>query len=153
MSKWEYTRGLHQIGNGIYTYLQPDGSWGLNNAGLIVDGEHSMVVDTLYGLDLTRKMLDAMKAATNAAGSIDILVNTHVNGDHCFGNQLFKGAEIIASNACAEEFATETPIFCTIVLLVVVEKCSRTICRLRFFPYSFTIDQNLGVSETHLMAS
>ncbi|UCE55732.1 MAG: MBL fold metallo-hydrolase [Desulfobacterales bacterium] len=109
MSKWQYTRGLHKIGNGIYAYLQPDGSWGLNNAGLIVDGEHSMVVDTLYDLDLTQEMLEAMQAATNAAESIDILVNTHVNGDHCFGNQLFKGAEIIASNACAGEFATETP--------------------------------------------
>ena len=28
MSKWQYTTGLHEIGNGIYAYLQPDGSWG-----------------------------------------------------------------------------------------------------------------------------
>jgi glyoxylase-like metal-dependent hydrolase (beta-lactamase superfamily II) len=109
MSKWDYTKGLHQIGNGIFAYLQPDGSWGLNNAGLIVDGDSSLVVDTLYDLTLTQGMLDAMKAATPAADTIDVLVNTHVNGDHCFGNQLFKGAEIIASKACEEEFATETP--------------------------------------------
>ena len=56
MSKWQYTRGLHEIGNGIYAYLQPDGSWGLNNAGLIVDGKHSLVVDTLYDLKLTREI-------------------------------------------------------------------------------------------------
>jgi glyoxylase-like metal-dependent hydrolase (beta-lactamase superfamily II) len=109
MSKWEYTTGLHDIGNGIYAYLQPDGGWGLNNAGLVVDGDQSMVVDTLYDLKLTRGMLDAMQAASPAAESIDVLFNTHVNGDHCFGNQLFEGAEIIASKACAEEFETESP--------------------------------------------
>jgi glyoxylase-like metal-dependent hydrolase (beta-lactamase superfamily II) len=109
MSKWEYTTGLHEIGSGIYAYLQPDGSWGLNNAGLVVDGDQSLVVDTLYDLELTRGMLAEMQAATPAAESIDILFNTHVNGDHCFGNQLFKGSEIIASQACAEEFETESP--------------------------------------------
>jgi len=109
MRKWPYTTGLHEIGNGIYAYLQPDGSWGLNNAGLVVDGGHSLVVDTLYDLQLTREMLDAMQAATPAAESIDVLFNTHVNGDHCFGNQLFEGTEIIASKACAEEFETESP--------------------------------------------
>ena len=109
MSEWPYTQGLHEIGNGIYAYLQPDGGWGLNNAGLVVDGDQSMVVDTLYDLKLTRGMLDAMQTATPAAESIDVLFNTHVNGDHCFGNQLFEGAEIIASQACAEEFETESP--------------------------------------------
>ncbi len=109
MNKWQYTTGLHEIGNGIYAYLQPDGGWGLNNAGLVVDGDQSLVVDTLYDLNLTRGMLDDMQAASPAAESIDVLFNTHVNGDHCFGNQLFEGAEIIASQACAEEFETESP--------------------------------------------
>src|SRR5437879_9332658 len=48
-------------------------------------------------------MLDGMRAATAASSSIDVLVNTHANGDHCYGNQLVRGAEIIASTASAEE--------------------------------------------------
>ena len=44
-----------------------------------------------------------MRAAVPAAKSIGRLVNTHANGDHTFGNQLVKEAEIIASRACAEE--------------------------------------------------
>jgi glyoxylase-like metal-dependent hydrolase (beta-lactamase superfamily II) len=36
------------------------------------------------------------------------LVNTHANGDHCFGNQLVTGAEIIASESAAHEM-TEVP--------------------------------------------
>ncbi len=33
--KVAYTRGLHELGDGLYTYLQPDGTWGWSNAGLI----------------------------------------------------------------------------------------------------------------------
>ena len=28
MAKWHYTKGLHDIGNGCYAWLQPDGGWG-----------------------------------------------------------------------------------------------------------------------------
>jgi len=50
-----------------------------------------------------------MRAATPAAAKIGTLVNTHSNGDHCNGNELVAGAEIIASVAAAEEMAAETP--------------------------------------------
>ena len=109
MSKWEFTKGLHDLGNGNYAYIQPPGQWGLSNAGLIVDGDSSLLVDTLYDLELTREMLEAMKAATPAAGTIDVLVNTHSNGDHWFGNELVKGAEIISSKICAEEMPMMPP--------------------------------------------
>lgn len=39
MARWQYTRGLHDLGNSVYAYLQPDGTWGWSNAGLITDGE------------------------------------------------------------------------------------------------------------------
>lgn len=102
--KWNYTKGLHALGNGAYAWLAPDGSWGWSNAGLVVDGDQSLLVDTLFDLPLTREMLDAMRdAEPGAAGTIDTLVNTHSNGDHCHGNELVEGAEIIASSASAEE--------------------------------------------------
>ncbi len=102
-SKWAYTRGLHELGNGCYAYLQPDGSWGWSNAGLIADSGQSLLVDTLFDLRLTGEMLDTMRRAEPAASRIGTLVNTHSNGDHTFGNRLVEGAEIIASRACAEE--------------------------------------------------
>jgi glyoxylase-like metal-dependent hydrolase (beta-lactamase superfamily II) len=101
-SKGPYTKGLHDLGNGCYAYLQPDGSWGWSNAGLVTDGGEALLVDTLFDLRLTREMLAAIRKAEPAA-SIGTLVNTHSNGDHTFGNQLVAGAEIIASKACAEE--------------------------------------------------
>jgi glyoxylase-like metal-dependent hydrolase (beta-lactamase superfamily II) len=103
MSKWTYTRGLHELGNGIYAYLQPDGSWGWSNAGLVTAAGEALLVDTLFDLTLTRQMLDAMRAAAPAAARIGTVVNTHANGDHCYGNQLVAGAEIIASRAGAAE--------------------------------------------------
>lgn len=105
----EFRKGVEDLGNGLFAYIQPDGSWGWSNAGLVTDGGQSLLVDTLFTLDLTRDMLDAFRDAAPAAARIDCLVNTHANGDHTFGNQLVDGARIIASDACAEEMAERPP--------------------------------------------
>jgi glyoxylase-like metal-dependent hydrolase (beta-lactamase superfamily II) len=104
-----FTKGLHELASGCWAYLQPDGSWGWSNAGLIESDGSALLVDTLFDLKLTREMLDAMRRATPAASSIGTVVNTHANGDHCYGNSLVRGASIIASRACAEEMAHVTP--------------------------------------------
>ena len=100
---------LEDLGGGIYAWLQPDGSWGLSNAGLVSDGDASLLVDTLYDLPLTQRMLDAMSDATPAARKIDTLINTHSNGDHTYGNQLVGDARIITSTATAQEWDEVTP--------------------------------------------
>jgi glyoxylase-like metal-dependent hydrolase (beta-lactamase superfamily II) len=48
-------------------------------------------------------MLAAMRRATPSASRIGTLVNTHANGDHCYGNELVEGATIVASEASAQE--------------------------------------------------
>jgi cyclase len=106
MNAWSYTSGLHDLGNSVYAYLQPDGSWGWSNAGFVTDGDASLLIDTLYDLKLTQEMLDTMRRSIPAAAHIDMLVNTHANGDHCYGNELVVGAQIIASARTAEEMVT-----------------------------------------------
>jgi len=110
MEKWSYTKGLQQIGNNVFAYLQPpvkNQAWGWSNTGYIYgnDGiEHvSTLVDTLYDVDLTREMHDTMRRLVPQAEHIDIIVNTHGDGDHCNGNQLFSDARIITSASAAEE--------------------------------------------------
>jgi cyclase len=103
-----YVKGLQEVGDGLYAYLQPDGGWGWSNAGLVVDGERTLLVDTLYDLALTEQMLQAMRRAVPAAAQIETVVNTHANGDHCYGNQLVGGARILASARTAAEM-TELP--------------------------------------------
>ena len=100
---------LVEIGDGLFAYLMTPGSWGFSNAGLIVDGEHSLLVDTLFDKAHTTDMLEAMRRATPAAGNIGTVVNTHANGDHCWGNAQLPDAEIVASKACAEEIPELPP--------------------------------------------
>jgi cyclase len=107
--RMSYEKGLQEVGDGLYAYLQPDGSWGWSNAGLVVDGQRTLLVDTLYDLALTGEMLHAMRRAVPAAARIDTLVNTHANGDHCYGNQLVGGARIVASERTAAEMSELPP--------------------------------------------
>jgi len=99
-----YTRGLHALGNGSFAWLLPNGSWGWSNSGLVTDSGEALLVDTLFDLKLTAEMLAAMRAAVPRT-RIGTVVNTHANGDHCYGNPLVSDAEIIASKASAEQMA------------------------------------------------
>ncbi len=103
-----YTRGLHELGDRCYAYLQPDGGWGWSNAGLVESEGASLLVDTLFDLRLTAEMLEEMGRVTRNS-PIATLVNTHANGDHCYGNELVDGVEIVASVACAEEMGDVAP--------------------------------------------
>jgi glyoxylase-like metal-dependent hydrolase (beta-lactamase superfamily II) len=101
---------LIDLGQGLFAYLQGDGGWGWSNAGLIVDGDQSLLIDTLFDEPLTQTMLDRMRDATGLkAADIDVVVNTHANGDHTHGNALLDNAAIIASEASAREMAEFTP--------------------------------------------
>jgi len=102
----KYERGAHEVGDGVFAYLQPDGSWGWSNAGLVAGEGTSLLVDTLFDLRLTRRMLEEVRPL---GGRIDTVVNTHANGDHCWGNELVDGARIVASKACAEEMGGLSP--------------------------------------------
>jgi glyoxylase-like metal-dependent hydrolase (beta-lactamase superfamily II) len=103
-----YPAGLQDLGNGIHAWLQPNGEFGESNAGLLVGDGASLLIDTLWDLKLTRRMLLAMAEHT-AQAPIRTLVNTHGDGDHCWGNQLLAGAEIIATRAAAEDMMAEDP--------------------------------------------
>src|SRR5205823_4707916 len=59
-----YTKGWHALARGAWAYLQPDGGWGLSNAGLIASGPHALLVDTLFDMRLTRQMLAEMTLVT-----------------------------------------------------------------------------------------
>jgi cyclase len=105
----EYSRGLHEIGDGLFAYLQPDGGWGWSNAGLVSDGGETLLIDTLFDLTLTERMLSEMRRAVPSAARIGTLLNTHANGDHCYGNQLLGEARIIASERTTAEMGELPP--------------------------------------------
>ena len=105
-----FNKGLSDLGNNIYCYLQPDGGWGWSNAGLIADGDESLIVDTLFDEVLTLEMLDSMKSAEpKGMKNIRALINSHSNGDHCNGNNCVDTDEVISSEATLEEMSHESP--------------------------------------------
>ncbi|HEY4942111.1 MAG TPA: MBL fold metallo-hydrolase [Rhizomicrobium sp.] len=105
--KASYDPGVVEFGNGSFAYLQPDGGWGFSNAGLVTDGGEALLVDTMFDTAHTRAMLDGFRRVS--AAKIGTLVNTHHNGDHCYGNGCLEGCEIIATVGAAEAMKHETP--------------------------------------------
>jgi len=107
--KVAYRQGLHELGDGLFAYLQPDGTWGWSNAGLITGGGSSLLIDTLFDLKLTRAMLEAMAPIT-ASDPIERAMNTHGNGDHWFGNEaLADGIPIIATAGALADMEAVPP--------------------------------------------
>lgn len=104
----KFHRGLYQIGDGVWAWMQPNGSWGESNAGIIASEGESLVFDSLFDLRLTQRMLEEMAPIFKDA-PVRTLVNSHSNGDHTYGNQLFGDAEILASERCAHEMPNEPP--------------------------------------------
>ena len=108
MPESDETGRLVEVADGCFAWLATDATWGMSNAGLVADGETSLLVDTLFDLALTKRMLDAMAEHT-AAAPIATVVNTHANGDHCYGNALLADAHILTSSATAQEMADVPP--------------------------------------------
>jgi cyclase len=91
---------IQQVSEGIYAYLQPDGSWWLNNTGFLVSRDGVISVDATSTERRTRAYLDAIATVTDRP--VRTLVNTHHHGDHTHGNYLFGGATIVGHERCRE---------------------------------------------------
>jgi len=96
---------LKELGRGVYACLQEDKGLGYSNSGLVNAGG-GLVVDTFWDLPHTREMIRLYSRVWDRPAAR--VVNTHHNGDHCWGNQLFRGAEIIGHRECARRFGLES---------------------------------------------
>jgi cyclase len=105
--KARYEAGIADFGNGSFAYLQPDGGWGLSNSGLVTSDGEAFLIDTMFDYAHTRAMLDGFARASDA--KIRTLFNTHHNGDHCYGNALVDGAEIVATVGANAAMVHESP--------------------------------------------
>ncbi len=131
-----YEKGLVEVADGVHAYLQPDGGWGWSNAGLVAGDEGSLLVDTLFDLRLTQEMLDAMSGVTGTR-PIQTLVNTHANGDHCYGNQLVEGATVVASEASAAEMEQMPPAMLAAMMKADFGETTNAYLQSAFGPFEF----------------
>jgi cyclase len=89
---------LIEVGDGVFAYIQPDGSWYINNTGFVVGRSGVISIDACSTERRTRAYLDRIASVSPAP--VTMLVNTHHHGDHTYGNSLFGGAVIIGHENC-----------------------------------------------------
>jgi cyclase len=92
---------LQEVSPGVYAYLQPDGTWWINNTGFLTGSQGIISIDTCS----TQRRTEAYRAAIASISTAQVraVVNTHHHGDHIFGNCLFPGAAIIAQERTRAE--------------------------------------------------
>jgi glyoxylase-like metal-dependent hydrolase (beta-lactamase superfamily II) len=104
--RMEENMRIKRLTQDVYACLQHDTiGWGYNNTGLIARGG-GLVVDTMWDLALTRRMIELFSSVCRPP--YRYLVNTHANGDHCWGNQLFPETRIIAHSSCKHFLETKS---------------------------------------------
>jgi cyclase len=92
---------LHEVSPGVYAYIQPDGSWWINNTGFVVGDRSVVSIDACSTQRRTRAYLDRIAAVTTAP--VTTLINTHHHGDHTYGNCVFGPVTIIGHELCRAE--------------------------------------------------
>jgi cyclase len=92
---------IAEVADGVYAYIQPDGTWWINNTGFIVGPQGVFSVDACSTERRTRAYLAAIAGVTDKP--VRTLVNTHHHGDHTFGNALFANATIVAHEKARAE--------------------------------------------------
>ncbi|MGY1637185.1 MBL fold metallo-hydrolase [Geodermatophilus sp. SYSU D00742] len=99
---------VEEGGDGVFAYVQPDGSWMINNTGSLVGRDGVSAIDACATERRTRMLLAAIREVS--AAPVRTLVNTHHHPDHTGGNGLFAGATIVAhENARPETRALGLP--------------------------------------------
>jgi cyclase len=92
---------LVEVSDGVFAYLQPDGTWWINNTGFLVGSQGVTSIDACSTEARTRAYQSAIARVTPRP--VRLLVNTHHHGDHTFGNYLFDGAAIVAHDRARQE--------------------------------------------------
>ncbi|GLZ38913.1 MBL fold metallo-hydrolase [Actinokineospora sp. NBRC 105648] len=94
---------LEEVADGVHAHIQPDGGWCLNNAGVLVSGGHTALVDTAATEARARRLRELVGTVSPTAP--ELLVNTHFHGDHTFGNFVFAEAVVLGHRRTREQAA------------------------------------------------
>jgi cyclase len=96
-----------EVSEGVFAYIQPDGSWCINNTGFLVGHDGVVSIDASSTERRTRAYLEAIASVTRAP--VRTLINTHSHLDHTNGNCFFGPTTIVAHDACRTEMLTMPP--------------------------------------------
>jgi cyclase len=100
---------LSELLPGVFAYVQPDGSWWVNNAGAVVGDGSVLVIDTCATAERTTLFLNALNEAIGGA-PVRMAVNTHQHGDHTYGNSLLPAATVLFGHTHMREALRVDPL-------------------------------------------
>ncbi|MCB1301646.1 MAG: MBL fold metallo-hydrolase [Tetrasphaera sp.] len=94
---------VEEVTRDVFAFIQPDGSWMVNNCGFVVGSSgRSVLVDTSSTERRTAQFMDAVRAHSSQPPMA--LVNTHHHPDHTYGNFLApQGTPVVGHVRCREE--------------------------------------------------
>lgn len=87
------TPRIEEVSDGLFAYIQPDGTWWINNTAFLVGRRGVVSIDACSTAARTRAYREAIAATTPRP--VRTLINTHHHGDHTFGNYLFPEATVV----------------------------------------------------------
>jgi cyclase len=109
VSEERVTGQLVEIAERVWAWVQPDGTWWVNNTGVIGGDDATVLVDTCATERRTRNLLDAVAEATGGA-PVRCAVNTHAHGDHTYGNSLLPAETTIIGHEQMRDALASDPL-------------------------------------------
>ncbi|TMR40625.1 MBL fold metallo-hydrolase [Actinomadura geliboluensis] len=100
---------LEQLTDRVWAWVQEDGTWWVNNAGVVSGDDGLLIVDTCATERRTRAFLDAVDGETG--GPVRWAVNTHAHGDHTYGNSLLPEDTVLIGHRLMCEHLRTDPVF------------------------------------------
>ncbi|MBG0831118.1 MBL fold metallo-hydrolase [Planomonospora sp. ID67723] len=96
---------VEEVSDGVYAYIQPDGSWWINNTGFLAGRRGVIGIDSCSTERRTLAYREAIRSVTGRP--VTTLVNTHHHGDHTFGNFAFPEATVVGHERTRELILAE----------------------------------------------
>jgi cyclase len=97
---------LVKLDTGVFAFVQHDGGWCVNNAGVLLGPESVTLIDTAATEARSRRLRATVDSVTDAPCTM--VVNTHHHGDHTFGNAITApGAVVVAHEAARTRMAAD----------------------------------------------
>ena len=97
------------VADDVLAWVQPDGSWWINNAGAIITSGGVILIDTCATERRTRALLGALDRATGGT-RVTYAVNTHQHGDHAYGNSLLPESTVIIGHEATRAALLADPV-------------------------------------------
>lgn len=99
---------LEELADGIYACIHKFGGKAIGNAGVVDNGEATIIFDTFLSPDAAEEL--KAKVVDLGLSPIRYVVNSHSHNDHIRGNQVFaEDVKIISTRRTAEAIEEEEP--------------------------------------------